>query len=170
MQAKPHQTPQPPNTPKPPPNIESTKEPEPTIGGALLGLAADLAGAWIKNRLEQKSRPEPRNRPEQGNRLEPRQTMNSSISLAGRWQAYDGISYIFEQRGNQVIAQGVNPYGVTVVQGQGTLNGNRLDLSYQHIDGSWGISQLQISANRRQMTGMANNQVTGQVFNIGLYR
>lgn len=170
IKPKPPQTPQPPKTPEPTPNIESTKEPEPTIGGALLGLAADLAGAWIKNRLEKGNQPQPRNQPQQGNRLEPRQTMNSSISLAGRWQAYDGISYIFEQRGNQVMTQGVNPYGVTVVQGQGVLNGNRLDLSYQHIDGSWGISQLQISANGRQMTGMANNQVTGQAFSISLYR
>jgi curved DNA-binding protein CbpA len=94
----------------------------------------------------------------------------ASTSLQGSWRGSDGISYLIRQDRNQIYVQGVNLFGIAVMEGRGTLSGGRLQLQYRQLDGSWGTAVGEASPNGQQIMIRAANMITGLTANVMLYR
>lgn len=86
------------------------------------------------------------------------------VNLAGTWRDRTGVSWIIQQTGKAVAFQEYNPIlGVTAV-GQGTVSGHQLQLTYQSALQTNGQAALTISADGRNLTGNARDNVTGVSF------
>jgi hypothetical protein len=96
-----------------------------------------------------------------------------SRSLNGIWLAGDGLPVQFRQAGTQISLRGVNAFGVVVVDGHGTIQGNQAHLEFQYFDGftyDRGQTIMQISPDGRRMDGMVQYAVSGIRRPMGLIK
>lgn len=92
------------------------------------------------------------------------------VNISGTWQGTGGLSYIINHSGNFVTVQEINPiYGITAV-GQGTIDGQNIDVWYTTAIGTTGRALLKVSADGRQITGTITDQSIGISTPIALYR
>lgn len=83
------------------------------------------------------------------------------VSLTGTWQGADGVAqYDLQQYGTYVVVQERTVYGITAV-GQGTFDGQHLELSYQAFNYTTGQASLDL-VDDRTLSGYFNNSVYGQ--------
>jgi len=93
-----------------------------------------------------------------------------NLDITGTWESVDGFTYEFEQRGNHVQLAVKNGYGVLVSSGEGSIIGQRVELSYVLSDFTGGGVQLTVSAEGNEMHGMYRNVTTGLSGSIVLRR
>ncbi|MBD2521725.1 hypothetical protein [Nostoc sp. FACHB-133] len=111
--------------------------------------------------IEDTNTPQPPSNPPPRN-IPPAQV--PSINLSGVWRDVQGATYLFEQRGNQLRVQGRNAMGAVILEGEGTVFGNTVQISYQnYFYHSYGQSQLNISANGWRLDGMVNDSYSGTI-------
>jgi hypothetical protein len=125
-----------------------------TFPDALLDVAAGLAKTWLQKRLSAG------------------QATTSPVNLSGEWRSSDGAPCHIQQIGNVVTMQLISPFPVPMViaQGQGTITGLSIQLSYGHADGTWGMASLDVSTDGRRLAFKAANPVTGAMWNTTFYR
>lgn len=88
-------------------------------------------------------------------------TQAQYINISGTWQGPGGLSYIINHSGNFVTVQEISPiYGITAV-GQGTINGQNIDVWYTTAIGTTGRALLKVSADGRQINGTITDQTMG---------
>ena len=92
------------------------------------------------------------------------------ISLYGQWAGPGGLSYIIRQQGSYITIQEMNPWLGVAAVGEGTINGNIVNLSYTTAIGTAGQAQLQISPDGRQMLGQSRDMVTGVTMPMQMQR
>lgn len=160
---------------KPEPEPESTPTGESSTGSfetggkswkeLLFGAAVDIAKAYV----ESKSSKPDSNREGSSPGLERSRT----VSLTGTWVAGDGLPVRFNQRGNQLTFTGVNQFGVTVVQGTGTVIGYQAQLFFRYFDGivyDEARTDMRISVDGRRMEGMVYFTRSGASSMMGLFK
>jgi hypothetical protein len=92
------------------------------------------------------------------------------VNIAGTWRDRSGVSWVIQQTGNAVTFQEFNPIlGVTAV-GQGTLSGYEVQLTYQSALQTNGHAELTMSSDGRNLSGNAQDYVTGASFPLVLSR
>jgi hypothetical protein len=136
-----------------PPELSAAAK-EATFPDALLDVAAGLAKTWLRKRLSAG------------------QATASPVNLSGEWRSSDGTPCHIQQMGNVVTMQLISPFPVPAViaQGQGTITGHSVQLSYGHADGTWGMASLDVSTDGRQLAFKTANPVTGAMWNTTFYR
>ena len=95
-------------------------------------------------------------------------TPNSTpaFDLSGDWKN-PGAGYIlFRQEGNRVFCQGFKLSRFQISEAQGTIVGEKINLTYTATDGTTGEINLHISSNRRILSGFWKNDIgdSGSVF------
>ncbi len=90
------------------------------VAGNILG---SLAKGWLKSKFT---------------------GMQQPASLTGRWQGNDGTIFKIYQQGNQLQIQVYNQLSERVAQGEGMLNENLANLSFQNADYSQGTATLEV--------------------------
>lgn len=129
-----------------PPVTHEPEEQPPTLGAALLGVAAKGLAAFLENQF------------------------STATDLSGDWRGSDGFLYRLHQTGNTVQVQGFNPTTqMIVVEGQGTLQGGTLEVHFQGVEG-FGHARVTLAADGRHLQGFAQNQATGVSAPITLSR
>jgi hypothetical protein len=125
-----------------------------TFPDALLDVAAGLAKTWLRKRFSAGH------------------ATAAPVNLSGEWRSSDGEPCHIQQIGNVVTMQLISPFPVPMViaQGQGTITGLSIQLSYGHVDGTWGMASLDVSTDGRRLALRAANQVTGAMWNATFYR
>ncbi len=53
-----------------------------------------------------------------------------AMNLTGTWQSPTGVTHHIRQQGNVVMIESRNPFGMVIIQGQGTLSNNQLHIVY----------------------------------------
>jgi hypothetical protein len=77
------------------------------------------------------------------------------------------------QAGSAVSMQVRNPLGIVVTQGQGTIFGNKIRMSYQTMTPlgvATGQVEAEVSADSRSIRGHYRNFSTGQTGVVNVYR
>ncbi len=93
------------------------------------------------------------------------------FNLNGTWRNNEGLSYIFQQMGNRVTIQEINPLlGIVQAVGEGTIIGDRIELNIQTVLGVGGSATLRISSDGNQMSGTVTDQLTNMPQPITIYR
>ncbi|NJR60026.1 MAG: hypothetical protein HC769_14990 [Cyanobacteria bacterium CRU_2_1] len=96
------------------------------------------------------------------------QLAQPNANLSGVWQDGQGIISTIQQRGNQIAVRG--SFGFQIVgEGIGTVNGRTVQLRSQSFQGVT-ESQLELSADGRQLNGWGVNYTTGQRYYVQLWR
>lgn len=93
---------------------------------------------------------------------------SSAIAVGGTWLADNGYNYVFQQYGDAVAFSEVGGYGVTAT-GQGRIDGNRLDITFQAWDQSNGTSELVLQPDG-SLSGTVTNITLGTSFPIHMFR
>jgi|CXWL01.1.fsa_nt_gi hypothetical protein len=94
----------------------------------------------------------------------------SAINLSGTWHDRSGASWIIQQRGGSLTVQEINPgFGVTAV-GEGTVNGNQVQITYLSAMQTTGQVALTIGPEGHTMTGTAHDLTTGASFPLAFSR
>lgn len=89
-------------------------------------------------------------------------------AIYGQWFSPQGLTYIIQQRGNYITIQEMNPLlGITAV-GEGTIQGQQINISYTTAAGTFGQAALSLSNDGRTMWGQSRDTVTGFVMNMQL--
>lgn len=102
---------------------------------------------------------------------EPRGPQPAGIDLSGYWTSQEGLTYLFEQRGNQVSFSEYNPlFNAITASGAGVLNGHSFELTYQTAVGTAGQGRLTVSEDGDSMFGVYTDLVTGVSLSIALER
>jgi DnaJ domain len=97
----------------------------------------------------------------------------ASRPFNGIWLAGDGLPIQFQQAEAQISFRGVNAFGVVVVDGHGTIQGNQAHLKFQYFDGftyDMGQTIMQISPDGRRMDGIVHFSVSGIRRPMGLVK
>ncbi len=93
------------------------------------------------------------------------------IDLSGNWQSDEGLTYIFQQIGDRVTIQEINPFlGIVQAVGEGTLNGNRIEMAIQTVLGIGVSATLRVNDDGNQISGTVTDQLTNIPQAITLYR
>ena len=93
------------------------------------------------------------------------------FNLTGNWRNAEGLNYIFQQMGNRVTIQEINPLlGIVQAVGEGTISGDRIDLTIQPVLGVGGRATLRISSDGNQMSGTVTDQLTNMPQPITIFR
>ena len=91
-----------------------------------------------------------------------------SLDVSGTWQSENNISFIIAQSGHSLSVNatyGFSPFGIPVGQGQGTINGQDVKISFSNNGGKM---RLGLSADGNQMTGTYESWAGSKV--LALYR
>lgn len=92
------------------------------------------------------------------------------VDLNGIWYSQNGLSYQIVQNGNFITIQEINPlYGVTAV-GQGQVQNQTIQITYQTAAYQQGSANLTISSDGRSLTGTFRDAYTGFTVPANLYR
>lgn len=98
----------------------------------------------------------------------PQQT---GVDLNGYWISADGLTYLFEQHGNQITFNEYNPlFNAITASGAGVLNGRQFDLTYQTAVGTAGQGRMTVSEDGESIFGAYTDLVTGMSQSIALER
>lgn len=81
------------------------------------------------------------------------------VDLSGTWSGANGLSYEIEQFDNQAVIQEVSLFGITAT-GFGEVDGTRVTFSYQAIDNSTGIADLEL-VDEHTLEGTFQNHTFG---------
>ncbi|MEH2306821.1 hypothetical protein [Nostoc sp.] len=143
-------------------SIDKNTPPQKTSWQQLLGeIGSKVASEIAKRAIDHINTPPPSSNPPPRN-ISPAQV--PSINLSGVWRDVQGAAYLFEQRGNQLRIQGRNAMGAIILEGEGTVFGNTVQISYQnYFYHSYGQAQLNISANGWRLDGMVNDSYSGTI-------
>lgn len=102
---------------------------------------------------------------------EPRVPQPAGIDVNGYWMSREGLTYLFEQHGNQVTFNEYNPlFDAITASGAGALNGRSFELTYQTAIGTAGQGRLTVSEDGESMFGVYTDLVTGLSQPISLER
>ena len=77
-------------------------------------------------------------------------------NLSGTWVDNFGQRLKVQHKGNRISIQGFNNLGTVVMQGQGHINGNYIQMGYWYFDGvlrNQGRTDLEVSTDGRMMAG-----------------
>jgi hypothetical protein len=94
-------------------------------------------------------------------------------NLAGQWGSSYGIPHMIQQSGNTIAIQAVDGFGRTMMQGQGTIAGNVVDITYTAYMPPFptqGRARLEISPDGRRLRGSTVNLQTRMTNYIQLFR
>ncbi len=92
------------------------------------------------------------------------------VSLTGTWQSPEGLSYVIHQEGEDLTIQEVSPlYGVTAV-GEGTIEGQKVEISYATAVGTMGKADLTLASSGKELTGTFKDLTTGASLPLTLRR
>jgi|GEM_PF-6717027 len=92
--------------------------------------------------------------------------LTPEFDLSGEWKN-PGAGYIlFRQEGSRVLSQGFKLSRYQISEAQGTIVGEKINLTYTATDGTTGEINLHISSNRRNLSGFWQNDIgdSGSVF------
>ena len=107
--------------------------------------------------------------PPREDRPQPAPQARGPLNIGGTWRTAEGLIYVLRQSGNVVTVQEIDR-GVVVAQGQGTIVGRNLDVSYTRLDGSSGRAHVKVSADGKELTGTYTNLTLGESGSLVLYR
>lgn len=145
-----------------------------TLPGILTGCAAlitavgGLIGALAAAGMIGPDADVPTSVPEIATPLPTREV--ASINISGSWLGANGLTYVITQSGHVVTIQEISPvYGVTA-NGEGTVSGTEVDITYSAVDGSIGIASLIFSEATGELSGTFSNLTTGLATPAILYR
>ncbi len=94
-----------------------------------------------------------------------------AINLSGEWMSDEGLTYVFEQSGNQVSFAEYNPLLNTITaSGSGSLQGRILNVTYQTAVGTTGQGRLTLSADGESLSGNYTDHSTGTSLHLTLER
>jgi TIR domain len=94
-------------------------------------------------------------------------------NLAGQWGSSYGIPHMIQQSGNTIAIQAVDAFGRTMMQGQGTIMGNVVEIAYTAYMPPFptqGRARLEISPDGRRLRGQTVNFQTRMTNYIELFR
>ncbi|NES21156.1 MAG: hypothetical protein F6K41_20060 [Symploca sp. SIO3E6] len=89
-----------------------------------------------------------------------------AFDLSGHWKN-PGAGYIlFRQEGNRISCQGFKLSSYQISEAQGTIVGEKINLTYTATDGTTGKINLHLSSNGRILSGFWKNDIgdSGSVF------
>ncbi|NET54823.1 MAG: hypothetical protein F6K47_01025 [Symploca sp. SIO2E6] len=89
-----------------------------------------------------------------------------ALDLSGHWKN-PGAGYIlFRQEGNRVSCQGFKLSQYQIAEAQGTIVGEKVNLSYTATDSTTGEINLHVSSNGKILSGFWKNDIgdSGSVF------
>jgi len=98
--------------------------------------------------------------------VEPSPKSTTALDLSGHWKN-PGAGYIlFRQQGNQISCKGFKLSSYQISEAQGTIVGDKVDLTYTATDGTIGEINLHLSTNGRNLSGFWKNDIgdSGSVF------
>ena len=101
---------------------------------------------------------------------QPSSTAPSKIDLTGQWQGTDGLKYSIQQAGDSLTFEGFHSMHGKASVGEGRIVGEEVDVSYRTIYGAEGDGTLEISPNRRRLSGQVTDHNTGSVLTLMLTR
>jgi hypothetical protein len=92
------------------------------------------------------------------------------VDVTGTWYDAAGYSYIFQQAGNYVAFQELNPLvGVSAV-GEGTIDGRVINLSLTTILGEALTADLEVSEDGQAIGGTVTSPVYGDTLYVEFFR
>lgn len=94
-------------------------------------------------------------------------------NLAGQWGSNYGLPHLIQQSGNNIVIQAVDAFGRTMMQGQGTIMGNVVEIAYTAYMPPFptqGRARLEISPDGRHLRGSTVNFQTGMTNYVELFR
>jgi len=97
-------------------------------------------------------------------------TTGHGFDLNGLWDSDQGIQYLIEQDGNRIVLQEINPLLGITAEGEGRLNGRRIQLSYVTALGTSGNARLTVEDDADTLSGVFSDLTTGVTLSIELYR
>jgi hypothetical protein len=93
------------------------------------------------------------------------------VNLTGSWRSPDGDQLYLEHSGNEVAVIAADGSGTQGFMGQGSVHGQRVDLTLVHMQSGGSLSmQMTVSQDGRHMTGVARENLTGSAENVTLTR
>ena len=98
--------------------------------------------------------------------VEPSPNSTPAFDISGHWKN-PGAGYIlFRQEGNQISCQGFKLSSYQISEAQGTIVGEKINLTYTATDGTTGKINLHLSSNGRILSGFWKNDIgdSGSVF------
>jgi hypothetical protein len=87
----------------------------------------------------------------------------ATIDISGSWRGENGFDYFFEQFGDTFTFSEESSYGLTAT-GQGTINGDRLRLTFEAWNESTGRAEMVLAGN-----GVLSGTVTNDTYQVSDY-
>ncbi|MFQ5826248.1 MAG: hypothetical protein ACE5IA_02720 [Dehalococcoidia bacterium] len=92
------------------------------------------------------------------------------VDVTGKWHDAEGSSLVFEQVGNYVVFQELDPLFGILAAGEGTINGNVINLSIVTVLGEALTSNLEVSVDGQSMRGTVTSPLYGETVDVELFR
>jgi hypothetical protein len=119
------------------------------------GIWAQLASGIVEGLSKQAARTPSGQGPARG--------LTSAVDLTGSWRSNFGVSYSIVQQGSEFSMRGFNPQGAVVMNGQGRVTGDHVDVTFTAIypPPVTGSGQGQIVDFGRRIVGVFQDPIMG---------